>query len=87
MKNDIWQGRIDDYEEGPCQRWHQVIHPLDQMDQPGIAILGICSDEGVRRNQGRQSRVVAAAGGAEGHRRAEARHKARWTATADHPCP
>ena len=53
MKNDIWQGRIDDYEEGPCQRWHQVIHPIDQVDQPGIAILGICSDEGVRRNLGR----------------------------------
>ena len=34
-------------------RWHQVIHPLDQMDQPGIALLGICCDEGVRRNHGR----------------------------------
>ncbi len=53
MKTDIWHGRIDDYEDGPALRWHQVVHPLDQMDQPGIALLGICSDEGVRRNQGR----------------------------------
>ncbi len=53
MKTDIWHGRIDDYEEGMALRWHQLVRPLDQMDQPGVALLGICSDEGVRRNQGR----------------------------------
>ncbi|MEH6628450.1 MAG: formimidoylglutamase [Motiliproteus sp.] len=53
MKAEIWHGRIDDYEEGNALRWHQVVHPLDQVDQPGIALLGVCSDEGVRRNLGR----------------------------------
>ena len=53
----LWTGRDDN--DGQ-QRWHQQISPLLKTDQrPGIAILGIASDEGVKRNQGR---IGAAAG-------------------------
>ncbi len=59
----IWQGRVDADGE---QRFHQIIKRLDLNDQAfkdsdlaaaidykKIALLGFCSDEGVRRNQGR----------------------------------
>ncbi len=47
-------------------RWHQVIHLLDlSRDIPegegGVAILGFCCDEGVRRNQGRVGASAAPA--------------------------
>lgn len=56
-----WKGRADtlDGEEG--KRWHQAIGFLDLTAEPepthheqAIALLGFCSDEGVRRNQGRE---------------------------------
>ncbi len=56
-----WDGRIDGTEQDVL-RWHQVIHCTDlnhsslpgiNNDQKGIAIIGFCSDEGVRRNKGR----------------------------------
>ncbi len=53
MKQDIWQGRVDSFEEQPALRWHQVVRSIEQQDGSGIAILGVCSDEGVHRNQGR----------------------------------
>ena len=53
---DIWTGRVDKNGEEKSMRWHQCIHMLDEgKEKPGIALLGICSDEGVRRNQGRPS--------------------------------
>ncbi|WP_207062893.1 formimidoylglutamase [Motiliproteus sp. SC1-56] len=57
MNPDIWRGRRDDHEEGPAPRWHQVVQPL-QLDAPteapaGAALLGLCTDAGVKRNQGR----------------------------------
>ncbi|WP_421865031.1 formimidoylglutamase [Motiliproteus sp.] len=57
----LWQGRIDSHEIGPAPRWHQQVQPstLDAMADadPGVALLGICTDEGVRRNQGRVGAV------------------------------
>lgn len=51
--NAIWSGRVD-AEESPAlaTRLHQVIAPLSE-GPAGVALIGFCSDEGVRRNQGR----------------------------------
>jgi formiminoglutamase len=56
-----WTGRIDSIDNYDAFRWHQWVRPLDLTvsinELPpfkvGIAILGFCSDEGVRRNLGR----------------------------------
>ncbi len=59
-KMDVWTGRIDKDGEDKSRLWHQCIRPLtENKGEPGIALLGICSDEGVKRNKGR-------AGAAEG---------------------
>jgi len=62
-----WKGRNDG--DMPDQlRWHQVVHcinleketlPLIGPHHQGIAFIGFCSDEGVRRNQGRVGAVTA----------------------------
>lgn len=50
-----WSGRSDG--PGPEHaRWHSVVHPLDvakPQAEPGVALLGFASDEGVERNHGR----------------------------------
>lgn len=56
----LWNGRIDAGTDATSLRWHQCISPLVEKGQePGIALLGVASDEGVKRNQGR---IGAAAG-------------------------
>ncbi len=53
----LWTGRIDD--EKTALRWHQCISPLTVKSQePGVALLGVASDEGVKRNQGRTGAVA-----------------------------
>jgi formiminoglutamase len=62
-----WKGRNDG--DTPDQlRWHQVLHcinlekeklPIIGPHHQGIAFIGFCSDEGVRRNQGRVGAVIA----------------------------
>ena len=51
----LWQGRID--AEVDAERWHQKVLPLGTLviegTEPGLALLGICSDTGVKRNHGR----------------------------------
>jgi formiminoglutamase len=56
-----WIGR-NDGSEPDVLRWHQVIQYIDLSikeppvlgkNQQGVAFIGFCSDEGVRRNQGR----------------------------------
>ena len=49
----LWQGRTDQFEGADGLFWHQVVKPLQMERDPGVAILGFASDEGVRRNQGR----------------------------------
>ncbi len=51
--NNIWSGRVDSEEslEVAC-RLHQAIAPLGEGPE-GVAVIGFCSDEGVRRNKGR----------------------------------
>lgn len=51
--NEIWAGRVDSEEDALlASRLHQVISPLCE-GPAGVALIGFCSDEGVRRNQGR----------------------------------
>ncbi|HBX57598.1 formimidoylglutamase [Pseudomonas sp. UBA2684] len=52
-----WQGRVDPEPDSP--RWHQRIQPLSADSQPGVALLGFASDEGVRRNHGRVGAAAA----------------------------
>jgi formiminoglutamase len=51
----VWSGRVDSAEGARALRWHQQVRAWDGneslWDAPGI--VGFCSDEGVRRNQGR----------------------------------
>lgn len=48
-----WQGRADHEENGDSRRWHQVMRPVTDAEEPGRALLGFCSDAGVARNKGR----------------------------------
>ncbi|HEX9777055.1 MAG TPA: formimidoylglutamase [Geopsychrobacteraceae bacterium] len=50
----LWQGRIDAEPGGRGLRWHQAVTRLPPGGEAaGIVLLGVCSDEGVLRNQGR----------------------------------
>jgi formiminoglutamase len=60
-----WQGRVDPLDGEAGHRWHQVVQPWHAQAAPGVALLGLASDEGVRRNQGR----VGAAQGPQALRR------------------
>ena len=51
----LWTGRDDGHDK---ERWHQRIVPLKGSDPAGIALLGIASDEGVKRNHGRIGAVA-----------------------------
>ena len=55
-KNFKWSGRVDQ-EENPnaALRWHQKVQPYKGVEnqEPGTALVGFASDEGVRRNKGR----------------------------------
>lgn len=53
---ELWQGRVDPELDSP--RWHQRIQALALDSQPGVALLGFASDEGVRRNHGRVGAVA-----------------------------
>ncbi len=56
----IWTGRVDQGEIPELSlRLHQIIKPVSEADKAGLVILGFCSDEGVRRNQGRVGAVQA----------------------------
>jgi formiminoglutamase len=58
-----WRGREDIIDGKDGLRWHQKIQIINLADEiytsllpkskKGLALLGFCSDEGVRRNQGR----------------------------------
>lgn len=58
----LWQGRIDGQERMFC-RWHQILTCVDLNDNPNldnaVVLLGFCSDEGVRRNSGREGAKAA----------------------------
>lgn len=49
----LWTGRIDAAEGQGALRWHQWIKPLAPGMPAGAALIGLASDEGVKRNQGR----------------------------------
>jgi formiminoglutamase len=63
---DLWTGRIDAEQAVSSLRWHQCVTPLAEEQTPGIALLGVETDEGVRRNHGR----AGAAAGPDAIRRA-----------------
>ncbi len=54
-----WRGRVDTADGAAGRRWHQVVRPASAAGDPGVALLGLASDAGARRNHGR---VGAAAG-------------------------
>lgn len=55
----IWTGRVDQGEVPELSlRLHQLIQPFSEQAPAGLSILGFCSDEGVRRNQGRVGAVA-----------------------------
>ena len=53
----LWRGRVDPGPGAGAERWHQKVAPLTpqvmDVSEPGLVLLGICSDAGVKRNQGR----------------------------------
>lgn len=54
----LWTGRLDDEDGELGTRWHQKVElmnfaNLKAANEPNLAFLGFCSDEGVRRNKGR----------------------------------
>jgi len=62
----IWTGRVDDLDDPDSFRMHQVIQLIDlkriedtqlNLGVTNFCILGFCSDEGVKRNLGRQGAV------------------------------
>jgi len=62
---ETWSGRIDG-EASDLLRWHQIIQICSPENLPalargmqGIALLGFCCDEGVRRNSGRTGAALA----------------------------
>jgi len=54
----IWTGRFDDEDGELGKRWHQAVQfgtfsSVKNGNDHSVALLGFCSDEGVRRNKGR----------------------------------
>lgn len=61
-----WNGRIDSEKDYDAFRWHQWVRELDLVteDKPfsgeqGFAFIGLCSEQGVRRNKGRTGTALA----------------------------
>ncbi len=48
-----WDGRVDRKDGDAGLRWHQVVAPYEPGLTKSVVFLGLASDEGVRRNQGR----------------------------------
>lgn len=61
--NKLWNGRVDDWEDPASFRFHQLVQVIgtDELTsgENGFGILGFASDEGVRRNKGRQGAARA----------------------------
>lgn len=58
ISKNIWTGRLDDEDGESGLRLHQIVQTrlfseLNSVSDAQLAILGFCSDEGVRRNKGR----------------------------------
>ncbi len=60
-----WSGRVDSEDDYETFRWHQWVQELDLNDNPepfegtlGFAFIGFCSEQGVRRNKGREGAAV-----------------------------
>lgn len=63
---DCWKGRVDSTTDYDAFRWHQWVQPLDlnEVTEPmncklGFAVLGFCSEQGVKRNKGRVGTALA----------------------------
>ncbi|SFA95644.1 formiminoglutamase [Lentibacillus halodurans] len=61
--NRLWNGRIDDTEDPASYRFHQDVQVMNlnelASDQGAFGIIGFASDEGVKRNKGRQGAAQA----------------------------
>ncbi|WP_029329119.1 arginase family protein [Lentibacillus jeotgali] len=61
---EVWSGRVDDEADPATFRFHQMVQALGigELTGPvknGFGIIGFASDEGVRRNKGRQGAAHA----------------------------
>lgn len=61
-----WNGRIDSEEDYAAFRWHQWVEKLDLDSEgeafdgrQGFAFIGFCSEQGVKRNKGRDGAALA----------------------------
>lgn len=64
IDKNIWSGRFDDEDGEAGLRWHQKVEWRTFQNLPytadnEIALLGFCSDEGVKRNKGRTGAASA----------------------------
>lgn len=51
---DFWHGRVDQGDQDNLTlRWHQVVEAWEDDPEPGVALIGFASDQGVIRNHGR----------------------------------
>lgn len=48
-----WTGRTDAGAGDAGLRWHHIVQPFEPGLPPGVALIGLASDEGIVRNQGR----------------------------------
>ncbi len=66
---ECWKGRVDSETDYDAFRWHQWVKPLDLAagddelkpfeGKLGIAFIGFCSEQGVKRNKGRVGTALA----------------------------
>lgn len=61
-----WSGRVDSTDDYDTFRWHQWVKELDLNvnhepfeGEQGFAFIGFCSEQGVRRNKGREGAALA----------------------------
>ncbi|RZT93235.1 formiminoglutamase [Ancylomarina subtilis] len=58
ISREFWKGRIDHLEDYDAFRWHQIITPINLLEEfeveaNGFGLLGFCCDKGVEQNLGR----------------------------------
>ncbi|MGN0711075.1 MAG: formimidoylglutamase [Anaerovoracaceae bacterium] len=63
---ECWHGRVDSDSDYDTFRWHQWVEPLDLNEckkiydgELGFAFIGFCSEQGVKRNKGREGTALA----------------------------
>ena len=50
---DLWNGRLDSYEEIDLRLWQVVQEIKEAQEAGGVCFVGYDTDDGIKRNQGR----------------------------------